>query len=117
MHPGRTRFERLYLIGSCSTLLSNDALKAAVAEAKSSKDVNRYEKAVRALADVVPSEPEAKLDTAWVEDTQRRVRAETDRLEHELRGYKNNLIKESIRVRFYLALVMRIYPLTLPDGK
>lgn len=30
---------------------------------------------------------------------QKMVKAETDRLEHELRGYKNNLIKESIRVR------------------
>ena len=27
-------------------------------------------------------------------------KAETDRLELELKGYKNNLIKESIRVRF-----------------
>lgn len=98
IHPGRTRFDRLYLIGTCSTLLSTDALKVAVAEAKSGKDVGRYEKAVRALSEVAPNEPDAKLDLAWVKDTQRRVRAEGDRLELELRGYKNNLIKESIRV-------------------
>lgn len=88
-----------------------------MAEAKSSKDVNRYEKAVRALAEVAPNEPEAKLDAAWVEDTQRRVRAETDRLEHELRGYKNNLIKESIRVRLDITMPTRICPLTLTDGQ
>ncbi|KAJ5114518.1 COP9 signalosome subunit 1 (CsnA) [Penicillium alfredii] len=97
-YTGRTRFDRLYLIGTCSTLLSTDALKAAVAEAKSGKDVLRYEKAVRALAEVAPNEPDATLDSAWVQEIQRTVRAQADRLELELRGYKNNLIKESIRM-------------------
>lgn len=98
LFPGRTRFDRLYLIGTTSTLLSTDVLKTAITEAKSGKDVSRYEKAVRALAEVAPAEPEATLDSAWVQEIQRAVRAQTDRLEHELRGYKNNLIKESIRV-------------------
>ncbi|KAL2009957.1 hypothetical protein VTN00DRAFT_5764 [Thermoascus crustaceus] len=97
-YTGRTRFDRLFLIGTCSTYLSTDALKAAVAEAKSGKDVGRYERAVKALAEVAPNESEAFLDKEWVERTQKLVRAETDRLEHELRGYKNNLIKESIRM-------------------
>jgi hypothetical protein len=88
----------LYLIGTCSTYLSTEALKAAVAEAKSGKDVVRYQQAVRALAEVSPNEPEAIEDTKWVDHMQRVVKSETDRLEHELRGYKNNLIKESIRV-------------------
>lgn len=95
---GRTRFSRLYLIGTCSTHLSTEALKLAVAEAKSGKDVGRYERAVRALAEVAPNDNEATLDTKWVENMRKVVSAETDRLEHELRGYKNNLIKESIRV-------------------
>lgn len=95
---GRTRFNRLYLIGTCSTYLSTEALKTAVAEAKSNKDVPRYERAVRALAEAAPSEPEAVLDKEWVERMTKIVKAESDRLEHELRGYKNNLIKESIRV-------------------
>lgn len=43
-------------------------------------------------------ETEAQLDTKWIEHMQKVIKAETDRLEHELRGYKNNLIKESIRV-------------------
>jgi COP9 signalosome complex subunit 1 len=34
----------------------------------------------------------------WMEATTKQVKAETDRLEFELKGYKNNLIKESIRV-------------------
>lgn len=97
--PGRTRYDRLYLIGTCSPLLSTDALKAAIAEARTSKDVSRYERAVRALAEVAPNDPDASLDPAWVQETNRYVHTQTERLEHELRGYKNNLIKESIRVR------------------
>jgi COP9 signalosome complex subunit 1 len=98
MRLGRTRYDRLYLIGTCSPLLAHDALKAAIAEAKNSGDVFRYEKAVRALAEVAPSDPDASFNTLWVEKTRRSVLAQTERLEHELRGYKNNLIKESIRV-------------------
>ncbi|OAX83217.1 hypothetical protein ACJ72_02417 [Emergomyces africanus] len=97
-YTGRTKFARLYLIGTCSTVLSVEALKMAVAEAKNGKDVNSYARAVEALARVAPQDPEAKLDTAWVDHTSKVVKAETDRLEHELKGYKNNLIKESIRM-------------------
>ncbi|KAJ9199489.1 hypothetical protein DTO166G4_5480 [Paecilomyces variotii] len=97
-YTGRTKFDRLFLIGTCSTYLSTEALKAAVTDAKSGKDVSRYERAVRALAEVAPNESEAVLDTEWVDRTQKLVKAETDRLEHELKGYKNNLIKESIRM-------------------
>ncbi|PWY71041.1 COP9 signalosome subunit 1 [Aspergillus sclerotioniger CBS 115572] len=97
-YTGRTRFNRLLLIGTCSTYLSVEALKAAVAEAKGGRDVPRYERAVRALADAAPNDPEATLDTNWVDRMNKSVKAETDRLEHELRGYKNNLIKESIRM-------------------
>jgi hypothetical protein len=35
---------------------------------------------------------------AWAEKTSREVKEEQDKLEHELKSYKNNLIKESIRV-------------------
>ncbi|KAE8382235.1 26S proteasome subunit RPN7-domain-containing protein [Aspergillus bertholletiae] len=97
-YTGRTKFNRLFLIGTCSTHLSVEALKAAIVEAKSSKDVSRYERAAHALADVAPYETEATLDKEWVDRTRKVVKAETDRLEHELRGYKNNLIKESIRM-------------------
>jgi len=79
------------------------------------KDVGRYERAVKALAEVAPNEREAVLDKEWVERTQKVVRAETDRLEHELRGYKNNLIKESIRVRLSLPILSPPCVLVLSD--
>lgn len=106
LFSGRTRFDRLYLIGTSSTVLSTEALKLAVAEAKSGKDVSQYDKAVRALSEVAPNEPDASLDAAWVHNVQRQVQAQSERLEQELRGYKNNLIKESIRVRIQLFCFM-----------
>ena len=84
-YKGRTRIERLLLIGT------DEARQAAVEEAKQGKDVGLYQAAVSALR-VSP-------DIAWIDGTNKLVKAETDRLELELKGYKNNLIKESIRVR------------------
>ncbi|KAL1875751.1 hypothetical protein VTK73DRAFT_9812 [Phialemonium thermophilum] len=97
-YRGRTRFDRLYLIGRTSTVLCVDALKAAVAEAKKGKDVQRYRDAVECLRVAAPSDPDAVLDRAWVEHIERSNKAETQRLETELKGYKNNLVKESIRM-------------------
>ena len=80
-------------------------MKAAVAEAKKEKDVKLYEKVASTLYSITPEDPEAVLDTAWIQKTGDEVKYLTDRLESELKGYKNNLIKESIRVsqeRFFL---------------
>ena len=97
-YKGKTRVYRLIHIGQTSAFLQIDALKAAVTEAKAGKDVGLYEGAVSILRRVTTSPPEATVDMAWIDKTNREVKAETARLEHELKGYKNNLIKESIRV-------------------
>lgn len=97
-YRGRTRFDRLYLIGRSSVPLCVDALKAAIAEAKKSKDVQRYRDAWECIRVVAPSEPEAQFDRAWEDATEKSNKAETHRLEVELKGYKNNLVKESIRM-------------------
>ena len=92
----------MFLIGTSSVYLCVEALKAAVAEAKSGKDVENYKAAVSALHEIVPGDPDAVVDHTWLDKMTRQVKAETERLEAELKGYKNNLIKESIRV-IYLA--------------
>ena len=61
--------------------------------------MSRYEQAVSALAEAAHGDVDAIPDTAWTERTRKRVKAETDKMEMELKGYKNNLIKESIRVK------------------
>ncbi|KAH9887411.1 26S proteasome subunit RPN7-domain-containing protein [Xylariomycetidae sp. FL2044] len=97
-YKGRTRFERLLIIGQCSVPLCVDALKAAVAEAKSGKDVQRYRDAFENIRLAAPDEPEAKWDDAWVTRVDTSNGIETSRLERELKQYKNNLVKESIRI-------------------
>ncbi|RFU76853.1 cop9 signalosome subunit 1 [Trichoderma arundinaceum] len=94
----RTRYERLILIGKCCVPLRAEALKAAVAEAKSGSDVTRYKDAWHMLRAAAPDDPEARRDEAWIEATEAANRTETTRLETELKGYRNNLIKESIRM-------------------
>ncbi|KAI0180829.1 26S proteasome subunit RPN7-domain-containing protein [Hypoxylon sp. FL1284] len=97
-YQGRTRFDRLLLIGQSSVALCIDALKAAIAEAKKGKDTDRYTDAWNCIKIAAPDEPEAKYDDGWVGLTTKNNQAETLRLEAELKGYKNNLIKESIRI-------------------
>ena len=95
---GRTRFERLLLIGTSSPYLCLEALKAAIVEAKQGNDVQRYENAVSYLREIAPNDPDATLDLDWIDRMKKQVKAATDKMELELKGYKNNLIKESIRV-------------------
>ena len=106
---GRTRLERLLLIGTSSSYLYLEALKAAVAEAKRGRDVDLYRAAVSYLQQVAPTDPDAVLDIAWVDRMTKQVKIESDRLEQELKGYKNNLIKESIRVCAHIQGFREIY--------
>lgn len=106
---GRTRYDRLMLIGQCSVVLCVDALKVAVAEAKRGKDVARYREAVDLLRQASPNEPEASLDRKWIDVTEKSNREETKRLEQELKGYKNNLVRESIRVSHWAFTTFEVF--------
>ncbi|SPO04545.1 related to COP9 signalosome complex subunit 1 (G protein pathway suppressor 1) [Cephalotrichum gorgonifer] len=97
-YKGRTRYDRLYHIGRTSTVLCVEALKAAIAEAKSGNDVGAYRNAVDTLREVAPNEPEAKFDQGWADAREISNKKETQRLEAQLRGYKNNLVRESVRI-------------------
>lgn len=45
------------------------------------------------------TDPAAVYNTEWIQNTEKANAVELHRLEAELKGYKNNLVKESIRVR------------------
>lgn len=94
---GRTRFTRLLHIGSRPSHLRSEALSNAVAEAQHHQDVEGFEVA-RGLSKSSADATMTLADQEWIETTRQQVKAETHRLESELKGYKNNLIKESIRV-------------------
>ncbi|KAH8890897.1 PCI-domain-containing protein [Thozetella sp. PMI_491] len=97
-YKGRTRFDRLFVIGRSSVPLCVDALKAAVAEAKRGRDIHRYRDVIECLRLAAPNEPETTWDRQWMDATDKSNRTEVARLEAELKGYKNNLIKESVRM-------------------
>lgn len=95
---GRTRLDRLLHIGRSSVPLCVDALKAAIAEAKKMEDVAAYERAWDCLSRAAPDDPDAALDSDWVAKTKRANADTLAQLELDQASYKNNLIKESIRV-------------------
>lgn len=98
--PGRTRVNRLLLIASTSTVLSVDALKLAMQEILSNgRDVQQYRNVWEELRSLAPNDPDTTFNRQWAEQTERANESELRRLESELKGYKNNLVKESIRVR------------------
>ncbi|KAI4653525.1 hypothetical protein J4E93_001291 [Alternaria ventricosa] len=97
-YSGYTRIDRLHHIGAHSPYLAADAYHLAIAEAKKGKNVDLYKGLVEEYSRIAPQDPASVVDTTWVERQTRMVREEHDRLEHELKSYKNNLIKESIRM-------------------
>ena len=97
-YSGRTRFRRLYFVGECCPPLRLEALRAAVNEAKQGNDLINYKNALSLLQRSSRGGPDGMVDQAWVEQKAKKSKAETLRMEHELKGYKNNLIKESIRM-------------------
>ncbi|KAF2110141.1 COP9 signalosome-like protein complex subunit 1 [Lophiotrema nucula] len=109
-YDGQTRLDRLYHIGASSTYLAVDAYRMAIKEAKKGKDTKLYLALVEDFANIAPQDPLALTDMSWVERKNREVKEEQDKLEHELKSYKNNLIKESIRMgnedlgHFYYAI-------------
>lgn len=70
----------------------------AITELMKGKDVQEYMEVAADFQKLAPNEPLAQINTAWVSQQAQRNSTETNRLEHELKTYKNNLIKESIRV-------------------
>ncbi|KAI5258706.1 hypothetical protein E4T42_00575 [Aureobasidium subglaciale] len=93
-----TRVSRLKNIAHLCPPLALDALRLAIPASKTAKDTQQYLDLAKLLHSLSPNDELANVDTAWAEKTNKLNEHETERLEHELRGYKNNLIKESIRM-------------------
>ena len=88
----------MHLIASCSTALQEEAARLAVAEAKKGYDLNNYNEAIQLLSSINGKDAKALTDSNWLSEKEKKNAAETKRLENELKQYKNNLIRESIRV-------------------
>jgi COP9 signalosome complex subunit 1 len=92
-------FRRLYLIAACSTVLREEAAKLLIKEARKGSDVQNFYDAVGLLQQLPTLKDVDRLaDPSWAKDQDKKNASDTHKLENELKGYKNNLIKESIRV-------------------
>lgn len=86
------------MIATTCPPLALEAFRMAITELMKGKDVQEYVDVVGDFQKLAPNEPLAQINTAWATQQTQRNNTETNRLEHELKTYKNNLIKESIRV-------------------
>jgi COP9 signalosome complex subunit 1 len=97
-YSGRIRLRRLLAIARSDSRWAAEALHVAVEDAKASLNTDEYIELVKALRVAAPDDSLANVDVEWLSDAEKKGRKEMDRLESELKLYKNNLIKESIRV-------------------
>lgn len=99
---GSIRLTRLHHIARHSPPLAIDSLAIAIPEAKAGKDPALYQALVQLMVQIDPSNELAILDTDHIARKLIENQRTTDKLVAELRGYKNTLIGESIRVsRFH----------------
>jgi len=98
-YTGHGQIHRLRFVALKSTPYAVDALKLAVRLIKDTTlNVALYQETVKQLQQHNAALPEAALDQAWMDYATRSSKLTVEKLEAELKNYKNNLIKESIRV-------------------
>ncbi|XP_048847870.1 COP9 signalosome complex subunit 1 isoform X1 [Brienomyrus brachyistius] len=108
-YTGLMRIERLQYIADHCPQLRAEALRMALSFVQRTFNVDVYEEVHRKLVeatresqgvpDATPEgavEPPA-LDTAWVESTRKKAMLKLEKLDTDLKNYKGNSIKESIR--------------------
>ncbi|XP_051888637.1 COP9 signalosome complex subunit 1 isoform X2 [Pristis pectinata] len=108
-YSGLMRIERLLFIAEHCPQLRIEALKMALSFVQRTFNVDMYEEIHRKLTeatretqgvpDTVPEsglEPPT-LDTAWAESTRKKALLKLEKLDTDLKNYKGNSIKESIR--------------------
>ncbi len=107
---GHTKINRLEFIADRCPSLQIDALKSAITELKNTQTLNipRYANLVKKLNEAVKfgapgsvhvSSDLLNVDKAWADSQLQKAKQQTEMLESELKNYKRNSIKESIRVR------------------
>ncbi|KAG0304062.1 cop9 signalosome complex subunit [Dissophora globulifera] len=108
-YKGHTKINRLEFIADRCPSLQVDALKLAIVELKNASTLNipRYGNLVKKLNEAVKfgtpgtanvSSDLLNIDKAWADSQLQKAKQQTDLLEGELKNYKRNSIKESIRM-------------------
>ncbi|KAG5437518.1 hypothetical protein PCANB_000946 [Pneumocystis canis] len=96
-----TRIERLIFISKHSSSLSVEALKLAVKLSQlETLNTVLYKKLITILQKKCPDENIVILDAYWITKTNENIKIEQEKLKFNLEIYKNNLIKDSIRMGY-----------------
>ncbi|CDS09852.1 hypothetical protein LRAMOSA02529 [Lichtheimia ramosa] len=99
-YTGRTAIDRAIYIGEHCDSLEVEALQwAADAIKNTTRDTNKYSACMTQLNEACKKRglKTIEVDQAWLATTQRENEEILDSLDAELKGYKNNMIKEKIR--------------------
>ncbi|KTW32902.1 hypothetical protein PNEG_04289 [Pneumocystis murina B123] len=100
-YKGYTRIERLIFISEHCSFLCVEALKLAIELSQTETlDTVLYEKLVTRLQQKDSSECNIVLDTEWIHETKKNTKNILQKLKSRLKNYKNNFIKESIRMGY-----------------
>jgi COP9 signalosome complex subunit 1 len=98
-YSGHGQIHRLRFVALKSQPLQIEALKHAIRLIKENTlYVSLYRETVEQLHALDSTLSEAAVDQIWVDQAIKMSRTTAEKLEAELKNYKNNLIKESIRV-------------------
>lgn len=104
-YKGITKLQRLMFISKHCPSFAVDALKMCANAVRSTHNVDMYREVMTRLTETFNQEdggagPQGQgpdLDNHWVETTTKRAIQKLDKLDQDLKTYKNNSIKESIR--------------------
>ncbi|KAI9346926.1 G protein pathway suppressor 1 [Obelidium mucronatum] len=96
-YKGHSRIARLEFIAEVCPSLAKESLTLALEDIKASTlNTTKYAALAHRLFDL--SGGSYKLDQSWIEETAKVARSKLEKLDAELKNYKSNLIKESIRM-------------------
>uniref|UniRef100_A0A0K2ULN8 PCI domain-containing protein n=1 Tax=Lepeophtheirus salmonis TaxID=72036 RepID=A0A0K2ULN8_LEPSM len=100
---GLARLYRLNFIATHCPSLRIEALNSALAYVAETFNVSMYQTLHKKLAETPSSNPDLvpsstpSLDTAWIESRNKKAALRLEKLDTDLKNYKSNSIKESIR--------------------
>ncbi|XP_065829194.1 COP9 signalosome complex subunit 1-like isoform X2 [Oscarella lobularis] len=100
-YTGIARIKRLVFVANHCPSLAPDALRLAHVTVLVTCNTKAYAEVVALLEDACSKNREAgsapKVDTAWIEATNKKAALKLEKLDNDLKNYKANSIKESIR--------------------
>lgn len=101
-YEGIARLNRLIFIADHCPTLKVEALRMALAYVQTAHDTSLYQQIHRRLQEIPSTLPDAvanlpPLDNQWIEMTIKKGQLKLEKLDTDLKNYKSNSIKESIR--------------------